>query len=206
MALVGGAGGAAVQQHRPAIGESADYALLCGYGAVGGELCDGVRQLLNAALLYIGLALAQQIVSVLATYTGENLGWTTTNALRADLAAHCLHLDMAFHNTHTPGEMIERLDGDVTALANFFSQFVIQVFGNALLLVGVLMMLFREDWRIGAAFSVFAGLNLVILWRFRDIAVPHWEAERQASADLFGFLEERLGGWRTFAPAARRLT
>ncbi|MBN2007198.1 MAG: ABC transporter ATP-binding protein [Anaerolineae bacterium] len=157
------------------------------YAAVSGKL-------LNAALLFIGLAFVQQVASVLATYTGENLGWTTTNALRADLAEHCLHLDMAFHNTHTPGEMIERLDGDVTALANFFSQFAIQVLGNVLLLLGVLAMLFREDWRVGAAFCVFAFLNLLVLWRFRDIAVPHWEAERQASAELFGFLEERLAG------------
>lgn len=28
----------------------------------------------------------------------------------------------------------------------------------------------------------------------RNIAVPHWEAERQASAEQFGFLEERLAG------------
>ena len=42
-------------------------------------------------------------------------------ALRADLAEHCLYLDMSFHNARTPGEMIERVDGDVNVLANFFS-------------------------------------------------------------------------------------
>jgi len=30
--------------------------------------------------------------------------------------------------------------------------------------------------------------------RLRSTAVPHWAAARQASADLFGFLEERLAG------------
>ncbi len=47
--------------------------------------------------------------------------------------------------------MIERIDGDVTALSNSFSQFVIQVLGNALLLVGVLLLLFQADWRVGLA-------------------------------------------------------
>ena len=28
-----------------------------------------------------------------ATYTAENIGWTATNALRADLTLHCLRLD-----------------------------------------------------------------------------------------------------------------
>jgi len=150
--------------------------------------------LLRVALLFIGVALVQQVASVLATYVSENVAWTATNALRADLAEHCLCLDMSFHNAHTPGEMIERVDGDVTALSNFFSQFVIQVLGNALLLVGVLALLFREDWRVGLALTGFALLALFILGRFRNVAVPHWTAERQASADLFGFLEERLSG------------
>jgi ABC-type multidrug transport system fused ATPase/permease subunit len=64
------------------------------------------------------------------------VGWTATNDLRADLALHCLRLDMSFHKKRTPGEMIERIDGDVTALANFFSQIVLKLLGNAILITG----------------------------------------------------------------------
>jgi ATP-binding cassette subfamily B protein len=101
---------------------------------------------------------------------------------------------MSFHNARTPGEMIERIDGDITSLSNFFSQFVIQVVGNLVLLAGVLFFLFREDWRVGSALGVFAAVALVVMWRMRDIAAPHWKAEREASAEQFGFLEERLAG------------
>jgi ABC-type multidrug transport system fused ATPase/permease subunit len=153
-----------------------------------------VSTLWRLAVLFIGVALSQQVTTVIATYVSENVGWTATNALRADVAEHCLYLDMSFHNARTPGEMIERIDGDITALSNFFSQFVIQVFGNALLLVGVLVLLYREDWRVGAALNVFAAIALVALWRTRDMAAPHWKAEREASAEMFGFLEERLAG------------
>ena len=158
------------------------------------QLGGAAETLLSAALLFIGVALIQQVVSVLATYVGENVAWTATNALRADLAEHCLRLDMSFHNAHTPGEMIERIDGDVTTLSNFFSQFVIQVLGNVVLLVGVLALLFREDWRVGLTLTGFSLITLGVLGRLQNIAVPHWTAERQASADLFGFLEERLSG------------
>ncbi len=156
-------------------------------GSTGGPL-------LYAALAFIAVALVQQGAGIAATYVGENVGWSTTNALRADLAAHCLRLDLSFHSAHTPGEMIERLDGDVTALANFFSQFAIQVLGNALLLGGVLAMLCREDRRVGGVLLAFALVAFAILGRVRGLAVPHWAAERQASAELFGFLEERLAG------------
>ena len=79
--------------------------------------------LFKAALLFLGLAIIQQAVMVLASYVSENVAWTATNALRVDLTQHCLNLDLSFHNAHTPGEMIERVDGDINNLANFFSRF-----------------------------------------------------------------------------------
>ena len=160
----------------------------------GAQAGDAYERLLRLALLFIAAALIQQLMSVAATYLGANVAWLATNSLRARLADHCLRLDLSFHNAHTPGEMIERIDGDVLALTNFFSQFVIRILGNALLLAGILVLLWAEDPRVGLALSLFAALSLLILGRFRNIAVPYWKAERQASAELFGFLEERLAG------------
>jgi ATP-binding cassette, subfamily B, bacterial len=158
--------------------------------AQGGAL----EQLTRAALLFIGVALVQQLVTVVATYMSQSVGWTATNALRADLLAHCLGLDMTFHKAHSPGELIERVDGDVTALATFFAQFVILVLGNVLLLIGVLALLFREDWRAGAALTLFSLLALLVLRHSSMFAVPALIEERAASSTLFGFLEERLDG------------
>jgi ABC-type multidrug transport system fused ATPase/permease subunit len=151
-----------------------------------------LRTLLFAALAFIGIAVLQQAMAVCVIYLGENVAWTATNLLREDLARHCVGLDLSFHNAHTPGELIERIDGDVAELASFFSRFVVTLIGNLLLLAGILIALFREDWWIGIAFLIFAGLTLYILNQVRDIAVPHQKARRQAEAELFGFLEEQL--------------
>lgn len=153
-----------------------------------------VETAVRAGLLFIGVALAHQAMSVAATYTGERVGWMATNALRADLARHCLHLDMSFHNAHTPGEMIERIDGDIAALTNFFSRFVIDLVGNLLLLVGAMAILVVEEWRVGVAMAAYTAGVLYVAGRLANIAVPHWATARQASADHFGFLEERLAG------------
>jgi ABC-type multidrug transport system fused ATPase/permease subunit len=158
------------------------------------ELGVPLLALLRIAALFLAVALLQQVVSVLATYMAERLSWKATNKLRVDLAHHCLKLDMSFHHAHSPGELIERIDGDIMALSNFFSRFVIEVVGNALLLIGILAILFYEDWRVGIILSVFALVALLALASFRRFVVPHWRIERQATANLFGFLEERLRG------------
>src|SRR5581483_3553509 len=102
---------------------------------------EPLQALLNAAFLFLAIAFLSQIVSVIESYVAENLGQITTNKLRADLTLHCLQLDPAFHTAHTPGELIERVDGDVAKLGNFFSRFAVAILGNAFLLVGVLVML-----------------------------------------------------------------
>ncbi len=152
------------------------------------------RTLLAAAGLFLLFALLQQVVAVLATYMSENVGWTATNELRNDLAAHCLRLDLSFHKARTPGEIIERIDGDVNALSNFFSQFVVGLLSNFVLLAGVLVLLAREDWRIGLAVAAFAVGALLVLVRIRSAAEPHWNDVRERSALFFGFLGEQLAG------------
>ena len=148
--------------------------------------------LIIVASSFVGVAVAQQVVSVLASYASSLAGWKATNALRTDLTRHSLSLDMSFHNRHTPGEMIERIDGDASALGGFFSTFVVHIAGNALLLAGILVMLFREDWRAGVTLAVFVVVSLSALARLRNAAVGHWKANRDASTETFAFIEERL--------------
>jgi len=156
----------------------------------GGDLND----LIFLAGLAIALALAGQGLSVAETYIAEQVSWTATNALRADLVAHLLRLDATFHNAHTPGELIERVDGDVATLARFFSRFVVYVLGNGLLLLGVLGLLYHVDWRVGSAMSVFVMLALLAMLRIRAVATPAWAADRQANADFYSFVGEYLTG------------
>jgi ATP-binding cassette, subfamily B, bacterial len=146
------------------------------------------------AVAFIGVALLQQGVHIMVTYLGENVAWTATNALRAELAEHALKLGMKFHNDHTPGELIERIDGDVTELATFFSQFALNLVANGLLLIGILVTLAIEDWRVGLAFAIYSALTIGILSKLRGIAVPHQKARREAEGQLFGFIEEQLAG------------
>lgn len=156
---------------------------------------DGAIQTLMAiAVAFLGVAVLIQIVSVLTTYLSETVAWTATNALRLDLINHCLHLDLSHHKSRTPGEWVERIDGDVTALSRFFSQLVIHVLGNGLLLIGILIMLWAEDWRAGLSLTLFSWMALTLLLRIQSLAIVPWTQYRQKSAEFFGFIAEHIAG------------
>ena len=71
---------------------------------------------------------------------------------------------------------------------------MLQVVAAGILLVGVLVLVTAQDWRAGLVFAAFSVLALVVLRHSRDHAVPARPRHREASAELFGSIEERLAG------------
>ncbi|MCY3412367.1 MAG: ABC transporter ATP-binding protein [Candidatus Heimdallarchaeota archaeon] len=158
------------------------------------EEVTNIQTLSMAALLFIGIAIVGEIIYVLSVYLSVDLAWLSTNALRFDLMRHCMKLDMSFHNKYKPGEMIERVDGDVNVLSNFFSMFSLMIVSNIFLLIGILAALFNESIIVGLAFTIITIIAIVGMYVVRNISIKDWKDARQKSSDLMGLIEEGLAG------------
>lgn len=153
-----------------------------------------LSSLLTLAVLYLAVAVVNQLVTVSVDYLGNDVSWRATNRIRSVLLRHCLRLDMRFHNLKTPGEMIERIDGDVTNMSNFFATFIVQIISSGILLLGILGYMFTSNWPIAVTMTVFAILAIGVMIGIRNVGVQSSQAERQASAALYGLIEERIAG------------
>lgn len=142
------------------------------------------------ALFYLGAAIGGRLVSACASYFSENVGWNATNQLRSDLMQHCLNLDRSFHAAHTPGELLERIDSDVETLADFFSQFVVCILGSGLLMLGVLVLMAREQIWFGVVMGIYLLLSNVVLTLVQKVAISYYKLHLQAQAELSGFWGE----------------
>jgi ATP-binding cassette, subfamily B, bacterial len=150
--------------------------------------------LLTLGGAYLAVAIGKNGIGVARHYAAQNIGLIATNHIRVDLTAHCLRLDTAFHNARTPGEMIERIDGDVGKLAHFLSGFLVQIALNGLLLLGAMVALIGIDLRVAVPIAL---ALMFAVWATRVInprLAEHSKRELEASARLFGFVEERLSG------------
>ncbi|MBB6022753.1 ABC-type multidrug transport system fused ATPase/permease subunit [Paenibacillus sp. JGP012] len=155
-----------------------------------------INLLLWLGIAFVVIAICGQGLSLLQVYLGQMIGWSTTNDLRKDLLNHSLHLDMSFHTKRTSGEMIERIDGDCRNLFSFFSGVIFQMINSLLLLLGIILVLFFEDWKLGVVLSIFSLCTVLALMRVHGIAVPSAKKALEANTDLMGFLEERFSGLR----------
>lgn len=153
-----------------------------------------VPRLLAIAGAYAGLGLVAQATAVGTTYVATRVAWTVTNDLRERAAAHTLRLELAYHAATQPGRLIERIDGDASAIGTFFTGFAMKVVAAGVTVAGALLLVAREDWRVGLAMAAFVVAATVVIARLRDRAVPQSKAERAAYAAVIGLVEEQLDG------------
>ena len=153
-----------------------------------------VAGLTTAGIAYLVAGILNQFLDAGASYLGTDIGWSATNRLREELTSHLFSLDMGFHNDTTPGEMIERVDGDVTAISEFISRFLVRLIAAGVLLTGVVIVCWFESPIMGLTITLYVIAVILFLIRLRKVAVAAAEEERETSARLYGFIEERLAG------------
>ncbi|HEX2850422.1 MAG TPA: ABC transporter ATP-binding protein, partial [Acidimicrobiales bacterium] len=146
------------------------------------------------AAVYVAAAIASELLLLAVMWGSVQLSWRAGNRLRERLAHHALRLDMRWHGSHSPGQLIERIDGDVEALVVFFTNALVYVIGNVALTIGMLVVAFVINPLAGLLLLAAGVVGSIVLVRVRTAAVPAREAEREANAILYGDLEERLGG------------
>lgn len=158
-------------------------------GALAGS-ATGTLELL--AILYIAVAVLGQAVFVLQSYLASSTAWRITNRLRQAVAEHAVHLDLAFHQRHTPGEMIERVDGDMLGLSQAISGFASSAAASAIRLAGTLVAVYFVDLRVGLALTALVAIGGSSVVAAQRRVVPFATRNREATAQMFGSLEERL--------------
>jgi ATP-binding cassette subfamily B protein len=151
-------------------------------------------RLLFLASLYVAVGMARQLMAVAVAWTATDLAWRVTNELRSTLTRHVLGLDLAFHRSTSPGELVSRVDGDVTALSEFISNFAAKAVAALVTLTGLLVIVLWRSWQVGIGLAVYLSAAIATLYLLRNRAVGEAASEQAATGRMLGEIEERLTG------------
>lgn len=143
-------------------------------------------------VLFLLTSLTSQGLALLVSYLATTDAWHTANGLRLQLAEHVLGLDHEFHRSHSPGELIERIDGDVTSVSDFLAVVVVRVLAAVVLVVGVVAVVSTIEWWLGVGMALYAAAVAAVIYAQRNHAVDESANEMSAGAALYGGIEERL--------------
>jgi ATP-binding cassette, subfamily B, bacterial len=149
-------------------------------------------ELVRLAVLFLIVAIATQLINMAVAWMATVTAWHTTNEIRIRLAKHVLSLSHAFHRQHTPGELIQRVDGDVTSVSDFMGRVIPRAAGALFMVVGMIGVLIVVDWRLAVGASLYVGVAVGVVVRGRHRAVGESSDEMGSYARLYGGIEERL--------------
>ena len=144
------------------------------------------------AVLFLLVAVATQLINMAVAWMATVTAWHTTNGIRIRLARHVLGLSHGFHRQHTPGELIQRVDGDVTSVSDFMGRVIPRATGALLTMVGMIGVLVVVDWRLALGAVVYVSVAVAVIIRGRHRAVGEASDEMGSYARLYGGIEERL--------------
>ncbi len=155
---------------------------------------EPMHRLVPYGVGYASVGLAASLVTILVTWRSTLLAWQITNSLRSDLASYVLYADLSFHRDRTPGELVTRVDADVTSMTEFLATVVSRVIAIIAIGVAAVVTLAVVEPTLAPALAVgLAGVGLVT-WRQRNAAGDETIAERAAEAELMSVTEQYLAG------------
>lgn len=165
---------------------------------------SGAPAATNYLLLLAGgfalMGLGERALHLGSAHLGTWLSWDAANALRRDILGHCLRLPMSFHASRAPGELVERLDGDVTTLGGFMSELFLKLLANGLLVVTIIALMLREDPRLGLGFMAYAVLTVLALGALGRQGRIVWGRSRASRAQQTSCTEELLAAREDLIP------
>ena len=129
------------------------------------------RLLIFACIALIIVHLGSGGLTLLHNYTAIGVGQSMVNDLRGALYAHLQRLSLAFHDRQRVGDLLYRITADSFAVQTMIMNGVLPILSAAVLLAGMLMVLFPLDPNltllaltvVPVLFALIAGFNRKII-------------------------------------------
>lgn len=166
---------------------------------IGYAIDHGVKELnyelfTNVAFAYLGLEILRSCFSFSNAYFFQLFGNRMLYHLREDLMNHVQRLPLQFFNKTPTGRIVTRLTNDVMSLGELFTEGVIAVFTQAVIIVAVVIALSIISWKMTL---VSLGLAPLFIWASiylsNKIRVILRE-QKQKLSTINAFLAENLNG------------
>src|SRR5262245_54720996 len=158
-----------------------------------------------AALFTISLA-GLYALRVAQAFVTQLTGQRVIRDLRATLFAHLQALDARFFDKNPVGRLMTRVLNDVEAINELFTSGVVSIFGDVLMLTGVVVIMLGMNWKLAlVAVALSPVLGLLGLY-FRLRARRCYREVRLRLARLNAYLQESLAGMTVIQLFAREAT
>ena len=153
-----------------------------------------MRMLIIITMVQIGVLLLETLVRFFFGYLTNWLGQSVVKDLRVTVYKKIVRLNLSFFDRTPIGTLTTRTINDIEAINDVFSEGIISIVADLLMIVAILVVMFIEDWRLTLiSLSPFPVLILAT-WIFKESVNKSFHQVRNAVAALNAFVQEHITG------------
>ena len=150
-------------------------------------------------LTFLGTYAAHALQTYLLSWVGQRMLAT----MRAQLFRHLQRLSLRYHTEHPVGVTISRVINDVATINEVLSQGLVQIIGDSLVLIGIVVAMLIMDTELALATFAVVPVMVVATLIFSRLARRAFRSTRTAIAAMVGNLAEAIGGMRVIRAFAQ---
>jgi len=144
--------------------------------------------------VYLAALAATFVVLYAQSWLMLLMGQHIMRDLRRQIFGHLQRLEVAYFDRNPIGRLVTRVTTDVDALNELFTAGLVSIFGDVVLLAGIVGVLFWLNWKLAlVTFGILPLLAALTLW-FKIRARQSYREVRVRIARINAFLQEHITG------------
>ena len=152
---------------------------------------NGLSLMLIAML---ALVILQTLIRYYHTLMTNTLGQSVIRDIRIQVFNHIVQLRLKYFDRTALGKLITRTISDLETLSNIFSEGLIQIIGDLLQLIVILVVMFYSDWKLTLIVLIPMPLMVAATYVFKEAMKSAFIDVRKWVSNLNTFLQEHITG------------
>lgn len=152
----------------------------------------------NGLVVIVILMIVQLIIQTVAqyyqTYSTNALGQSVIRDLRIHVFNHIMGLRLRYFDRTPIGMLITRTVSDLETIADIFSEGLISIAGDLLLVVSIIIYMLTQDWKLTLITLIPLPFLLAATYIFKEAIKSSFQDVRTHVAQLNTFLQEHISG------------
>jgi len=153
----------------------------------------GLRRM---SLILFGVLFLETFCRYLFSYSTSYLGQSVIKDIRLKVFRHIQQFKLQYFDKTPIGNAVTRTINDVEAINNTFSQGILSIVSDVLLLVAVIVAMLLRNWRLALVCLATFPLLLIATYIFKEKIKSSFQTVREKVSQMNSFLQEHITGMR----------
>ena len=145
---------------------------------------------------YFSLCIVNQVLIYFESMILQHTGQRIVYKLRMEVFEHIENMSQNQFSIMPVGSLVTRVANYTTALSDLFTNVIVALLRNILMIIGVYIIMFVLSWKLALVLTGFVVIVFIASLIFRSIVTKIFRKERQYTSDMNTFLNENLSGMK----------